>query len=153
MQRRGVGDAHPADLGADEDGHAHDDYDDHSGVARGRRAPRVPAELGRLRPRHPDPRHRRPRAHLCRTGLQTVDDEIDQRVRDRRRARVSVTHDLTIVVISADHAAVADYVADSSVDVDADTGADLEGPHTDRATTFQSTLQRVDGRWKVVFYT
>jgi hypothetical protein len=85
-------------------------------------------------------------------GLKIVDDEIDQRVHERRRARVSVSHDLTIVIISPDHAAVADNVADSSVDVDADTGADLEGSHTDHYY-FQTTLQRLDGRWKVVFYT
>lgn len=85
-------------------------------------------------------------------GLKSIDDEIDQRVRERRRARVSVTHELTIVIISPDHAAVADSVADSSVDVDADTGVDLEGPHTDHYY-FQTALQRLDGRWKVVFYT
>ncbi len=85
-------------------------------------------------------------------GLKTVDDEIDERIRERRRARVSVTHELTIVIISADHAAVADNVVDSSVDVDADTGTDLEGPHTDRYY-LQTTLERLDGRWKVIFYT
>jgi hypothetical protein len=84
------------------------------------------------------------------SGLEDIEVEVDQRVRSRRRSRVAVTHDLSVVLAGADHAVVVDRVDDSSRDVDADTGADL-GPTHPRPAYYQMTLQRFRAGWKVVF--
>ena len=84
------------------------------------------------------------------SALTWVEGEIAERVRDRRRSRVQVTHDVTVVMLAADRAAVTDRVVNSSVAVDADTGADLEGPHAD-AEYYQMVLERYGTQWKVMF--
>ena len=43
-----------------------------------------------------------------------------------------------------------DRVTNSSVAVDADTGADLEGPHAD-PEYYQMVLERYGTHWKVMF--
>jgi hypothetical protein len=88
----------------------------------------------------------------ARDALGVVQDEVDQRIRERRRSRVEVAHDLQVIVINADHAAVTDNVVNSSVAVNADTGADLEVRHPE-PVLFQMMLEKIDGAWKVVFLT
>jgi hypothetical protein len=88
----------------------------------------------------------------ARDGLAVVQDEVDQRIRERRRSRVEVTHDIQIIVIDQYRAAVTDHVVNSSVAVDADTGADLEVRHPE-PVFFQMMLEKIDGAWKVVFFT
>jgi len=82
--------------------------------------------------------------------LATVYREVDERVRDRRRSRVHVTHDVTITVLSNERAIVADRLLNESVAVNADTGRDLElAPHD--VQIWQFTLERKAGVWKVVY--
>jgi len=85
-------------------------------------------------------------------GLAGVLDEVDDRVCERRLSRVEVTHDIQSIVVSGNHAAVTDNVVNWSVAVDADTGADLEVRHPE-PVYWQMMLQKIDGSWKVVFYT
>jgi hypothetical protein len=84
------------------------------------------------------------------SALTWVEDDIAQRIRERRRSRVQVTHDITVVMLADDRAAVTDRVLSSSVAVDADTGADLEGPHAD-PEFYQMVLERYGAHWKVMF--
>jgi hypothetical protein len=84
------------------------------------------------------------------SALSWVEGDIAQRIRDRRRSRVQVTHDITVVMLRSDRAAVTDRVTSSSVAVDADTGADLEGPHAD-PEYYQMVLERYGADWKVMF--
>jgi hypothetical protein len=83
-------------------------------------------------------------------GLADVELEVAQRVRSRRKSRVDVTHDLTIVIIDDERASVTDRTVEASVDYDADTGLPVE-PRTPDDRLFQMILQRIDGDWKVVF--
>ena len=86
----------------------------------------------------------------ARDGLSDVEVEIERRVTLRRRSRVDVTHDPHVVLLGPDRAAVTDNTIEASVDVDADTGADLE-TRQPRPRYFQMILERIDGHWKVVF--
>jgi len=84
------------------------------------------------------------------SALTWVEDDIAQRIRERRRSRVQVTHDITVVMLADDRAAVTDRVLSSSVAVNADTGAALEGPHAD-PEFYQMVLERYGAHWKVMF--
>ena len=86
----------------------------------------------------------------ARDGLSDIEVEIERRVTLRRRSRVDVTHDPHVVLLGPDRAAVTDDTIEASVDVDADTGADLE-TRQPRPRYFQMILERIDGHWKVVF--
>ena len=75
--------------------------------------------------------------------------DVERRIGDRRRLRVQVTHDIDIVMTGPDRAAVTDKLVNSSIAVDADTGAVVAVANAE-SDYFQTTMQLLDGRWKVV---
>ncbi|MCU1484124.1 MAG: hypothetical protein JWN67_870 [Actinomycetia bacterium] len=74
--------------------------------------------------------------------------DIQDRIDTRRPARVSVDHDYQIRLLAEDVAEVRDSYRNHSVLVDPDSGKPIEPDPNDQFVDL-TTLQRVDGQWKV----